>query len=206
MELYGKFSKAKLIGSGSFSKVYKCKYTKINEYVALKVSPLTYKSHIENEEKIMKSLPSNSYFPELKWVGKYNEQCILASSLLGQNLENLLRSNKLKSAYSLKILIQMFKALCILHERGYIHKDIKPANICRGNKEKKKAYLIDFGISEAYCNIHTKQHFPRKDNNLFRGNYAFCSNNAICGVSASRRDDLESLSYVAIYLFKKSLP
>ncbi|OHT01845.1 Casein kinase I [Tritrichomonas foetus] len=50
------------------------------------------------------------------------------------------------------------------------------------------------------------EHVPFTDKNPFSGSLAFASTNAHRGFQLSRRDDLESLAYVLIYLLNGSLP
>jgi hypothetical protein len=42
--------------------------------------------------------------------------------------------------------------------------------------------------------------------NRFKGNYGFCSENVLFGATPSKRDDLESLAYVAVFLLQGKLP
>lgn len=48
-------------------------------------------------------------------------------------------------------------------------------------------------------------HLLMRKRRPFRGTYNFCSKNMIRGYDSSRRDDLESLAYVLIYLHKGNL-
>jgi len=65
--------------------------------------------------------------------------------------------------------------------------------------------LIDFGLSKRYIDDNGK-HITRTDKRPFRGTLRYCSANMHLGVENSRRDDLESLAYVLIYLAKGKLP
>jgi len=52
-----------------------------------------------------------------------------------------------------RLLRDMFRALSIIHDKGIIHRDVKPANILLSNTDGP-AYLSDFGISwQAQVNI-----------------------------------------------------
>jgi len=47
------------------------------------------------------------------------------------------------------ITIKLVQTLKVLHQMGFIHNDIKPANIMIGNNGQS-IYLIDFGLSVPY--------------------------------------------------------
>ena len=76
-----------------------------------------------------------------------------------------------------------------------------------GRKEYKDVlYLIDFGLSKKYIDSKTGEHVKFKNNHKLNGTARFASVYALEGYELSRRDDLESLCYVLIYLLKGNLP
>ena len=94
-----------------------------------------------------------------------------------------------------------------IHKKHYIHRDIKPENFMTGRKEFKAVlYLIDFGLSKKYIDPKTGKHVKYKDNHRLNGTARFASIHALEGYELSRRDDLESLCYVLVYLLKGNLP
>lgn len=80
-----------------------------------------------------------------------------------------------------------------------LHRDLKPENFLISNSDNKDLFLIDFGMAKRFLD-NNGQHIPLKKNRPFRGTYNFCSKNMIKGYESSRRDDLESLLYVLVYL------
>lgn len=69
----------------------------------------------------------------------------------------------------------------------------------------RKLHLIDFGLSKKFID-ENNAHIPRYENKEFRGTLRYASTNMHQGVENSRRDDLECLGYVLIYLAKGKLP
>lgn len=71
---------------------------------------------------------------------------------------------------------------------------------------KHTAFIIDFGIAKEYWDTATRVHIPFRQNQRLTGTPAFASINNHLGVDLGRRDDLESLTYMLIYLLRGSLP
>ena len=94
-----------------------------------------------------------------------------------------------------------------IHNKFYIHRDVKPENFMSGRKEYKDVlYLIDFGLSKKYRNAKTGQHVKFVNNRRLNGTARYASIHALEGYETSRRDDLEGLCYVLIYFLNGHLP
>ena len=95
-----------------------------------------------------------------------------------------------------------FKAL-----RRIIHQDLKPDNVLMETcPMKRRIHIIDFGLSKQYYNPETNIHISFRDGLPFIGTAHYASVNDLIGVELSLRDDIESLSYILIYLMQGSLP
>lgn len=83
-----------------------------------------------------------------------------------------------------------------------MHRDIKPENIIVGKESRSEVlYLVDYGISKYFRDIDG-QHIPPTTGKPFLGTTRYASIAAHLGEETSRKDDLESLGYVLVYLFK----
>ena len=196
------------IGSGSYSKVFKATDPKIDHPIAVKVVASELISQLLIEKKVLQKLSNSMYFPKYYWIKKAENKAMLGLELLGLSLTKYALSETLPSYKLYKLISQSLSAIRKLHKSGFIHNDIKPSNFCINkdikNSKKHNIKLIDFGLASKYLNSvknHNSRSFIK-----FTGNLAFCSENVACGISSSRRDDLESLFYVAIFLEKKNLP
>ena len=67
-------------------------------------------------------------------------------------------------------------------------------------------YVVDFGFCKKYRSSKTGKHILPKINKTFSGTVRYASPNVLRGKIASRRDDLISLGYMLIYLYKRELP
>lgn len=89
------------------------------------------------------------------------------------------------------------------HKLGYVHRDIKPSNflITHGNR-KDTILLVDFGLARKYKNYLPEKPQPKE----FVGTKRYASIAAHQGLEQGRKDDLESLGYMLVYLLKGRLP
>ncbi len=114
---------------------------------------------------------------------------------------------------------QMISRIEFVHNRAFVHRDIKPDNFLMGiGRHCNKLYIIDYGLAKRYNCARTGRHisyrfvafidlikFFREDKNL-TGTARYASINAHLGIEQSRRDDMESLGYVLMYFNRGSLP
>ena len=138
----------------------------------------------------------------------------MAMDLLGPSIEDLF--NKCNRKFTLKTVLQiadqMLERIDTMHARHLIHRDIKPANFVigaasvSGQDQTNTVYAVDFGLSKRYRHPKNLHHMPQRSNRHLTGTPRYASINNHLGVEQSRRDDLESLAYVFIYLLNGSLP
>ncbi|CAD8136875.1 unnamed protein product [Paramecium octaurelia] len=204
---YGRFVQKEKLSAGSFGVVYICQDKVSREYVAIKVEKENSNMlSLEREIQIIEELRGIQGIPKLYWYGnEYNSNC-MAMQLLGRDLSHYLKRYR---KFSMKCVCNLAEQLLYIieevHQRGVIHRDIKPENILMGRGvETNIVYLVDFGISKKYK--VNGQHIPFQEQKPFMGTTRYASIPAHKGYELSRRDDLESLGYVFIYLLKGNLP
>jgi len=102
---------------------------------------------------------------------------------------------------------QMIGRIEYVHNKNFIHRDIKPDNFLMGiGRHCNKLFLIDFGLAKKYRDNRTRQHIPYREDKNLTGTARYASINAHLGIEQSRRDDMESLGYVLMYFNRGSLP
>ena len=101
--------------------------------------------------------------------------------------------------------IQLRDRLEYIHSKFIIHCDIKPQNVLVGKDNSSIIYLCDFGIAQKYRSSKTGKHINFIKYDKYYVTLIYSSIHSMLGYQQSRRDDLESLGYMLIYL-KNGLP
>lgn len=197
-----------VIGTGSFGDVYIAQNVKNNKYYAIKVEKKDGK-RIKLEYHIYKYLRKQGFIHGIPKVYKLIEthegNNLMIMQLLKKNIDDYFQEcgKKFKLSTTLKLGIEITRLLEKLHNCLFIHRDIKPSNFMIGHDNE--LYIMDLGLSKKYI-TKTNKHIDLKFGKTFIGTARYASNNIHFGLEPSRRDDLESVGYMLIYLLKGKLP
>lgn len=136
---------------------------------------------------------------------KNSEQNLIVMDLLGNNLAKVRKY--LEAHYSLKIaiqlLIEMLEAIEEVHNRGFIHRDVKASNFVL-SQDYKEVFIVDFGLAKKHLD-NNKNPVKQRSKADFRGTVSFASLNAHNNIDLSRRDDLWSLYFVILDFLEEKL-
>ena len=199
------------LSSGTFGIVYSGIELKTHEEVAIKMSKsaknVDSAALLKKENKILSRLQGIQGIPTLKWHGSEGDKNFLIMSLHSRDLGYLSRK---MGKFSLKTIVmlaeRMIDILDNIHKRGVLHRDIKPENILVGKKtNSREVYLVDFGISKFFKDS-LGRHLKFSEGKKFVGTCRYSSLAAHKGKEIGRKDDLENLGYVLVYLFNGMLP
>lgn len=204
----------KKIGSGAFGEIWKATNLKTKQDYAVKFEEINSKhNQLYAECRIYLWFHSDSTvlahaIPNVQYYGVEGARNVMVMDLLGPSLEELFtESNK---TFSLKTVLmladQMIKRVEYVHSRRIIHRDIKPDNFTIGiGRNLHRIFIIDFGLAKKFM-TSSGEHIKYREGKGLTGTARYASINTHLGVEQSRRDDLESLGYVFLYMLKGQLP
>lgn len=190
------------IGSGTFGTIYKGKYVKNDEYVAIKTEFLaTALQTLKHETTILNYLHSkgSTRTPLVYWYGIHAGQFTLVMPLYERSLEEMIRSDAMSKQQSMKIVSKMIDILDTIHNLGVLHRDIKPQNFMIRNDD---IYIIDFGLSTVYIDDKKELLPAREISPYILGTPKFVSIHVHDGEDPARRDDCISVIYILQYLLQ----
>jgi serine/threonine protein kinase len=207
----------KYINQGSFGVVFEAIDKKTDKPVALKIPIQTETKNglkwLLEEAKVYNSLNKREQSEESVGIAKmkvikHKDKQIIVMDLLGPSLEHLSKKyKKLRLKSIILLAIQLIDVMQFIHDCGYIHRDIKPDNFVIGNEDKSTVYCIDFGLAKKIYKKGSKnEHISFKTGHKFLGTLRYASIAAHKGYEQSRKDDLEAIGYLLIYLFRGNLP
>jgi serine/threonine protein kinase len=230
-----KYQLLKKIGEGSFGKIFLAQADAMQAQAhadqaesefAIKIMPLRNKAVGDNEVQIYEKIQGVKGIPALYAWGTESRFHYMVMELLDQSLEQLLlsfnsgtgaeqKTMNLKTmplkTMPLKVVlhlgVQILNIIEQIHARGIIHRDLKPANFLLKNDKQNisQLYLIDFGLSMFFLDDKLK-HQAIRTNEALVGTARYMSVNMHHGLTASRRDDLETVGYILMFLYHGALP
>jgi serine/threonine protein kinase len=200
----------KYISSGSFGDVFEAKNKRTGELVALKIPIKNEERDGQNslldEAKVYKRIMNRENgIAEMKVI-KSKDKKIIVMDLLGPSLDFLLNKHK---KFGMKTIISLATSMLDIikhvHNCGFLHRDIKPDNFVVGYDDQSKLYCIDFGLSKKYIKKNG-EHVEFSNSRKFCGTARYASIAAHKHQEQSRKDDLESIGYMLVYMYKGKLP
>ena len=152
--LGGRYELLEKIGEGGMSEVYKAKCNKLNRFVAVKILKKQFADNKDIAEKFKREATSIANLSDTNIVNildvgtQEDIDYIVMEYVSGKTLKEFINYNgKLSYTTTIKIALQIAKALDCAHKNNIIHRDIKPQNILLNESGEVK--VTDFGIAKS---------------------------------------------------------
>jgi serine/threonine-protein kinase len=150
----GRYELLELVGRGGMSSVWKAQDHLLDRSVAIKVLHEHYtqdEEYVERFRREARSVAQVSH-PNIVTVIDRGEdagrQYIVFEYVDGENLKQLIeREGPLPVREALLLALQMARALGFAHDRGLVHRDVKPQNVLMNDEGQAK--MTDFGIARS---------------------------------------------------------
>ena len=163
----GRYVIEKVLGAGGAGITYRAKDVNTGEVVAIKTLNATlqaqpdFAKHQERfiQEAFRLAKCSHTHVIRVDDVCQEGELwCMIMEYIDGGNLETLVRKQGgFSEVEAIRYIYQVGSALSYIHDRGILHRDVKPANIMR-RSDTNEAVLIDFGLARDFVEDKTQMH------------------------------------------------
>ena len=156
-----KFNTIKMIGKGSFARVYLVENKETKEKFAVKAFSKEYvlsqpkgKESLVNEILVMKKL-NHPYIMKLEEVHESKNSVYLVLELLegGELLNYLSNKEAFTAADTNRVMRCILEALAYMDQKKIMHRDLKPDNMILKEKNNLKfctLKIVDFGLATVY--------------------------------------------------------
>jgi Tol biopolymer transport system component len=141
------------LGAGGMGEVYRARDAKLGRDVALKVLPEAFArdgermARFQREAKVLASLNHSNIASIYGLEDSGPTHALVMELVEGPTLADRMLAGPLPAEEALAIAKQVCEALEYAHERGIVHRDVKPANIKVAADGTVK--LLDFGLAKA---------------------------------------------------------
>jgi serine/threonine protein kinase len=192
----GKYKLLGKIGEGFSSKVYEALHDRLDRVVAIKMlsHSLAYdpKFHERflDEARLIASLDHPRIVRVIDTESAYATFFLVMERLRGRNLRQVLSEDgPMRPMRAMRVLSQVGEALRYAHDRGIVHRDVKPANCSLDDQGEVK--LMDFGIS------HRVERGQSDRSKVVSGTPGYIAPEAALGKPVDGRADIYSLGVMA---------
>jgi eukaryotic-like serine/threonine-protein kinase len=153
--LRGKYRLERMLGEGGMGSVWRAHHVQLDLAVAVKLlRPGDDKASLTERMKLEARASAQLVHPTIVRVfdideTEQGEPFIVMELLEGENLAELLERGRLSGVSAVQTLLPIAEALSLAHDKGIVHRDIKPHNVFLTKVgEGLQPKLLDFGIAK----------------------------------------------------------
>ena len=152
MKTIGSYEILNELGRGGMGKVYRARHPQTGQEVAIKVMPpslaqeAALRRRFEQEAQLIAGLQHPAVVPVYDYGEDGDQLYLVMGFMAGGSLEErMVKHGPIPLKTAAPILYRLAQALDYVHQKGIIHRDVKPANVLFD--ERGRPYLSDFGIA-----------------------------------------------------------
>ena len=212
--MYAGFAILRQLGSGGMGEVYLVDHPRLPRREALKILPVALTSDNEFRQRFNREadIAAELWHPHIVAVhdrGESNGQLWITMDFVeGTDAAALVRDRYpagLPPQFAAEIVTAVADALDYAHERGLLHRDVKPANILLsesgGSSQRRRILLSDFGIAR-----QMDDNSGLTATNMTVGSLAYAPPEQLMGASLDGRTDQYALAATAFQLLTGKPP
>ena len=202
---------------GSFGRIHRCKDDKTGKEVAVKLEAMASKQpQLPLEYNFYKLLGNHPSIPTIYAFDAVGNRELnsgwhaMVMDMLGPSLKELHDrcGNKFTLQTTVQVAVQMIALFEHFHSKQLVYRDMKPDNFLVGLPKTDTynvIHVIDLGLCKQYID-EDGAHIKMAKGKMWTGTVRYMSINNHLNCEQSRRDDMEALGYMLVYLFKGQLP
>ncbi len=209
----GRYELKERIGTGGMARVFSALDTNLDRTVAVKIlhdhlaDDETFKERFQREARFVASFSHPNIIQVYDFdVVEIGNQCVyymvmpyIPGNTLKDVLENYQKSDqRMPQAEVLSIISKLGEALDYAHDRGMVHRDVKPANIMF--TEQGEPLLSDFGIARLVASSNLTQ------DGVTTGTPTYMSPEQVTGLPVDARSDIYALGVILFEMLSGRAP
>jgi serine/threonine protein kinase len=195
------------IGEGGMGEVYRARDTKLGRDVAIKVLPAAFSENSERLRRFEQEAQAAGALNHpnilvIFHIGTHEGAPYIVSELLeGETLRERMAGTALPQRKAIDYGLQTARGLAAAHEKGIVHRDIKPDNVFVTNDGRIK--ILDFGLAKltgASDTTQSQTEVPTRkvntDPGTVMGTMGYMSPEQLKGQPADHRSDIFSFGAI----------
>jgi serine/threonine-protein kinase len=211
-DVFAGYTIVRQLGSGGMGEVYLAQHPRLPRRDALKVLPAALTADAEYRQRFSREadIAAELWHPHIVGIhdrGEFEGQLWLSMDYVeGTDAAELMRTrfpSGLPKAEVFEIVGAVADALDYAHQRGLLHRDVKPANILLTDADPRarRILLADFGIAKEVGDIS-----GLTATNMVVGTTAYAAPEQLMGADIDGRADQYALGCTAFHLLTGAAP
>lgn len=191
------------IATGPFSSVFLVEEDGIPYAMKVEAQDGCLRPVLKLDHAVLTALGNQAGFPSLIDAGRTDHFKYVVMQLVGPDLSMLLEfapNKQFTPSTIYKIALQTLERLSVLHDSGWLNRDVKAQNFAVGlGEESSIVYMLDFGLTRRYLERDGRRHLLRPWGPSV-GTFPYAPLNSLGFLDQTPADDVEGWFYMIIHL------